>query len=593
MKYLLLILTNLLIIRGLSSQDTITVSIDFGGSNSSFPWNNMESSESGFISNLKNQVGQSSGISIRVTDAFHGTNNNGTSNPDPNLELPVSASGDSFFGNTESFVDRIEETGGITLSGLDPDLIYALEIFASREATDNRETAYTIEGLTTETQYLNASSNIDQVLSLNMQPGEDGTLKLTATTGPNNDNAFGFFYLGTLQLRYEGELQILDSLLQLSDPLGGEYWQSGKSPKIKWISQNINEVLLEYSTDLGNSWVVIDTVSAYTQFYNWEIPDISSEDCLIRITSGHLQDQSPVNFTTANQDTSSCHIVVLGSSTAAGTGPTTRDSAWVWLYEDFIFQSDTRFNVTNLARGGFTTYNILPNGSTIPDNLSFVVDTARNISKALSLNPNAIIINLPSNDASSSIPVSDQLLNYRNILEKVEALEIPYWICTPQPRNGFSMNQQIIQNEMLDSTKTIYAENFIDFWSDLATEDDQINTLYDSGDGVHLNNAGHKILLDRVLDIGIDAFLLNTKAGPSFTLEPTHRHLELYPNPTSDFIEFENINGPYHYEVFSADGQLLQAGYSVNSKIYLENSEIQIVIIRTKEGTYVGQVVRL
>ena len=207
-------------------------------------------------------------------------------------------------------------------------------------------------------------------------------------------------------------------------------------------------------------------------------------------------------------DTTTIHIVILGSSTAAGTGPSSVDSAWVWLYEDFLFQKDARFEMTNLAKGGFTTYNILPNETIIADGLSFTIDTARNITKALSLQPDAIIINLPSNDAAKSVPVDDQIQNYNVILSGLEERKIPYWICTPQPRNGFNASQQKIQAELLESTIDIFENNYIDFWTGLATDDGEVIELYDSGDGVHLNNSAHKILLQRVIDMNIDSILL-------------------------------------------------------------------------------------
>ena len=41
-------------------------------------------------------------------------------------------------------------------------------------------------------------------------------------------------------------------------------------------------------------------------------------------------------------------------------------------------------------------------------------------------------------------------------------------------------------------------ERAIDFWTDIAATDGTINTIYDSGDGVHLNDAAHILLASRV-----------------------------------------------------------------------------------------------
>jgi len=155
--------------------------------------------------------------------------------------------------------------------------------------------------------------------------------------------------------------------------------------------------------------------------------------------------------------------------------------------------------VTNLARGGFTTYNILPSGSSIATGINQTIDIERNITEAISLNPNAVIINLPSNDAANSYSVEDQLANYDLILEDLIASDIPYWIATPQPRNNFSDAQKDIQLDMRDSTFARFEEFAIDFWNGLEDGDNNVDSSFDSGDGVHLNNAGHRLLLERVL----------------------------------------------------------------------------------------------
>lgn len=56
------------------------------------------------------------------------------------------------------------------------------------------------------------------------------------------------------------------------------------------------------------------------------------------------------------------HIVVLGSSTAAGTGTTNPDSAWVNRFRNYFVAQDSSFRVINLAVGGYTTYHIMPTG---------------------------------------------------------------------------------------------------------------------------------------------------------------------------------------------------------------------------------------
>ncbi|MEO1448111.1 MAG: SGNH/GDSL hydrolase family protein, partial [Bacteroidota bacterium] len=104
----------------------------------------------------------------------------------------------------------------------------------------------------------------------------------------------------------------------------------------------------------------------------------------------------------------SLHIVVLGSSTAAGAGASPVDSAWVWRYRHYLQSINPANQVSNLAVGGFTSYRIMPTGF-VPPASRPSPDTTHNITTALTLAPDAIIINLPSNDVSSGYTVAEQL----------------------------------------------------------------------------------------------------------------------------------------------------------------------------------------
>ncbi|PKD16394.1 hypothetical protein APR41_08575 [Salegentibacter salinarum] len=180
-------------------------------------------------------------------------------------------------------------------------------------------------------------------------------------------------------------------------------------------------------------------------------------------------------------------IAVLGSSTAEGIGPSKKENAWVPRFMDYLQKSDTNFKIINLAKGGFTTADLLPGGH--PD---------KNISKALSYNPDAIIINLPSNDAAQGRSATDQIENYRKIFSSIKN-EIPVWVTTPQPRN-FEKAKVNIQKDMVDATYAFFDEEFIiDLWTYFSTEESLIKKEYDSGDGIHLNDEAHQLIFKRVV----------------------------------------------------------------------------------------------
>ena len=130
-------------------------------------------------------------------------------------------------------------------------------------------------------------------------------------------------------------------------------------------------------------------------------------------------------------------IVVLGSSTAAGAGVSDSNRAWVNQYRTYLQSIDPTNTVTNLAKGGYTTCAIMPTGTDPYDTGNHIleVDTERNITKALSLSPNAIIINMPTNDVSNGIPVATQMKHFATIIDLAKAAGVKVWITTSQPHN--------------------------------------------------------------------------------------------------------------------------------------------------------------
>lgn len=184
--------------------------IDFGlpSQLSTSPWNNVtENRILGSTTILKNDLGESTGEILTLTDAFDDEINGwGTQNPDSGLPFIVTATRDNFFGENVTFTDiteNLEPTGGFTLSGLELGKLYSFKIFASRTGvSDNRETLYTITGnAAPQTATLDAANNISNVANIvNVQPNLDGEITIQVTTGPNNDNGFGFYYIGAIEM---------------------------------------------------------------------------------------------------------------------------------------------------------------------------------------------------------------------------------------------------------------------------------------------------------------------------------------------------------------------------------------------------------
>ena len=198
----------------------------------------------------------------------------------------------------------------------------------------------------------------------------------------------------------------------------------------------------------------------------------------------------------------SLRIVVIGSSTAAGVGPADRDSTWVERYRAYLTRVDPRFAVTNLAVGGYTTFHLAPTGTVAPAGMENAPDPERNINAALSLRPDAILVNLPSNDTAMGIEVAAQMANFDAMVDAATEAGVPIWLMTPQPRD-FEPEHVQVQLELLADMRAAYGDHAIDFWTGLADPDGQQAERWDSGDHLHYNSAGHRVFFERVRDAGI------------------------------------------------------------------------------------------
>jgi lysophospholipase L1-like esterase len=217
-------------------------------------------------------------------------------------------------------------------------------------------------------------------------------------------------------------------------------------------------------------------------------------------------------------------IVVIGSSTAAGSGASNIDSSWVGRYRNYMESLNPANEVINLARGGYHTYKLMPSNY-VPPSTRPEPDTARNITQAISLEPDAIIINLPSNDVSLGYGVIEQLVNFDTIVSHALRANIPIWVCTTQPKNYSNPDLVQQQIDLRDSIFARYRDYAIDFWSGMATPEGMIDPLYDF-DGTHVNDLGHALLFRKVIDKKLPWTLLANVPATDFSpiaILPTDR----------------------------------------------------------------------
>ncbi|WP_250631599.1 fibronectin type III domain-containing protein [Rhodoflexus caldus] len=214
-------------------------------------------------------------------------------------------------------------------------------------------------------------------------------------------------------------------------------------------------------------------------------------------------------------------IVVLGSSTAAGFG-VPPDSSWVRRLRKYLISLGKPYSLHNLAVNNYTTYHVLPTGSVPPEDRP-EPDPQKNITAALALNPNIIIVHLPSNDLANGYTTAETMANFALLKQQAEEAGALFFITTTQPRNlGFALRQEL-KNQATQIIST-YGAFAIPIFDDLAAADLTIKPEVDFGDNVHVNETGQRLIYERVLQV-IDPYLAPQPV--SFTLQTPLRFLNI------------------------------------------------------------------
>jgi len=186
-------------------------------------------------------------------------------------------------------------------------------------------------------------------------------------------------------------------------------------------------------------------------------------------------------------------IAVIGSSTAQGIGATPIDSSWVNLTKFYYQGSGQIDTIYNVALGGETTYAGMPSSFIPPANRP-APDTSTNVTKALSFNPDVVLVNFPTNDVAADYTLAETMSNLRTIYQTVIAAGKICFITTSQPRTSLSTSQQELLKTTRDSVLAEFGGFSLNFYNPIVAADSlTINPIYNF-DGTHVNNAGHQQL---------------------------------------------------------------------------------------------------
>lgn len=203
-------------------------------------------------------------------------------------------------------------------------------------------------------------------------------------------------------------------------------------------------------------------------------------------------------------------IVVVGSSTAEGFGVSADSSFAGRLASAFSKNKNDGIdtNVIVLAVAGYTTYKAMPDDFIMPPNRSDVsIDKSKNITKALSYSPDIVIINFPSNDQDPKYgySVKETMTNLRIMNDRVIQTGAKCFITTSQPRDEYSMSVKKQLKRLADSVENAFGAYALDLWDVLADSDYNRKSELRGSDQIHLNNLGHALIFDIIMEKDIFA----------------------------------------------------------------------------------------
>jgi lysophospholipase L1-like esterase len=160
-------------------------------------------------------------------------------------------------------------------------------------------------------------------------------------------------------------------------------------------------------------------------------------------------------------------FIVVGDSISEGYNAT--------AYSD-CFISVLQSNFTQAVCNDSGSYNTTSNSVSL-------------LPEILAHQPGTAVLMIGGNDIQFGYPASQWQTQYSNLAAQLEANGVTVKHCLPTPRNAVN----------LTALKTWISANYpakdiIDTWTPLLTGTSGLKAAYDSGDGVHPNNAGHLLI---------------------------------------------------------------------------------------------------
>jgi acyl-CoA thioesterase-1 len=186
----------------------------------------------------------------------------------------------------------------------------------------------------------------------------------------------------------------------------------------------------------------------------------------------------------------------MGSSTASGAGATAGQS-WVdRLKAGYAMRS---VSIANIAKGGTTTYEGLPSSS-IPVAGRPAPDPSSNVDAAIARSPKLVLVAYPTNDTAMGFTVDETVHNLLAIRSAAQAGGAAVIILSTQPA-PFTPARLALLPQIDIRVAEAVGNCFVPVREALAAPNGTLSAAYDSGDGLHPNDAGHAVINARVASV--------------------------------------------------------------------------------------------
>jgi chitodextrinase/predicted esterase len=336
----------------------------------------------------------------------------------------------------------------------------------------------------------------------------------------DDDDYFGYEFFGYIYIQTAGtytfytnsddgsRLWIGNQEIVDNDGLHGGQWREGNIS----LSVGAYPITVQYFERSGGQGLTV----------SWKIPGSNNRVSIPSnvLRSGPLTTPSPPstpsNLVAAvdgsefsidlTWDYDATDIVVLGSSTAAGYGLTGNEKSWVEKLDSLLFTNNANYTLTNLAQnGGYTTYHVREDDED-GGGYANAPNPDYNITHALSLNPDIIIVNLPSNNVADNIDITTTISHYQELKALANAAGAEIFFTTTQPRDFGNTAKRALLVDEANAVRSNFGQYVIDIYDELTdfgatNADNSIKMEYALGDGTHLNVSGHNYILSEVLAI--------------------------------------------------------------------------------------------